>query len=173
MSKAIRTIYRQPPFILCLLLSAGCVGYQLGSMLPSDIRTVAVPPFVNRTAEPNLEDEATRAAIAEIQRDGSLRVIDPALADAILKVTLKEFELVPVAYTEEKSTQVDEYRMRLHASVVLQRLRDNSVVYENPDVVGETEFIVSGDMSSSKRNALPEAARDLAHQIVKKIVEAW
>jgi len=162
-----------PAVALLLLLGAGCVGYRLGSMLPPDIRTVHVPPFANHSGEPGLEDELTRATIAEIQKDGSLRVTDAGRADAVLKVTIRRFELVPLAYTKEKTTQVDEYRMRIHARVLLQRTADGSVVYENPDVFGETEFIVSGDMSSSKRNALPDAARDLAHQIVEKIVESW
>ncbi|HIE10630.1 MAG TPA: hypothetical protein EYP62_03370 [Kiritimatiellae bacterium] len=158
---------------LAALFLAGCVGYQLGSMLPRDIRTVFVPPFENRTSEPSLEDELTRATIAEIQRDGSLIVSEAGAADAVLKVTLRKFELVPLAYTKEKTSLVDEYRMRVRAHVVLQRTRDESIVYQNPNVVGEAEFLVSGDMSSAKRGALPDLAADMAHQIVEKIVEAW
>ena len=159
--------------VLTALFLAGCVGYQLGSMLPRDIRTVFVPPFENRTGEPDIEDELTRATIAEIQKDGSLIISEAATADAVLKVTLRQFELVPLAYTKEKTTLVDEYRMRIHARVVLERTLDGSIVYQNPDVIGETEFLISGDMSSAKRSALPDVAKDLAHQIVEKIVEAW
>ena len=51
----------------------GCAGYRLGTMLPPDIQSVAVPTFINRTSEPLLESETTRAAIREFQQDGSLR----------------------------------------------------------------------------------------------------
>ena len=62
--------------VLVLTQPCGCVGlgYRLGSSLPPDIRSVYVPVFVNRTGEPRVETEATRAAKQEFQRDGTLHL---------------------------------------------------------------------------------------------------
>lgn len=152
---------------------SGCAGYQLGSMLPPDIKTVHVPTFVNKTQEPLLEVATTRAAIQEFQRDGSLKVASADQADALLKVTLREYRIEPVAYTKEQKTTAKEYRIVLRASILLTRRADDSVVVESPEVIGEAVFPVAGDLSSSKLIGLPRAAEDLAHNIVEKVVEVW
>ena len=52
----------------------GCAGYQLGSMLPPDIKTVHVPNFTNKTQEPFIVTETTKAVLEELQLDGSLEL---------------------------------------------------------------------------------------------------
>lgn len=162
--------------LACLALAAGltgCAGYQLGSMLPPDIKTVHIPTFVNKSREPLLEVETTRAAIQDFQRDGSLKVVGADQADARLEVVLKDYRIEPVAYTKEQRTNAKEYRITITASVLMTRRADNSVVVESPSVIGEAVFPVAGDMSSSKLVGLPRAAEDLAHNIVEKVVEVW
>lgn len=154
--------------------AAGCVGYRLGSMLPPDVRTVYVESFINRTEEPLIEVEVTRAAINEIQRDGSLRVARSAEdADAILRVTLAEYTLTPLAFRADRPTATDEYRLTLGAAVLLTRHTTGEVIVEAPKVTGETTFLLSGDLTSAKKGALPAAASDLGRRIVASLVEAW
>lgn len=161
--------------VALILLSAlpGCVGYQLGSMLPPDIQTVYVPTFINETEEPLLEIETTRAAISEIQRDGSLRIASAEEADAILTVRLIEFRLQPLAYDRDRRAAAEEYRMYITASVVLTRRSTDEIIAQSARVTGNATFFLVGDMTSSKQSALPEASRDLAHLIISRLVEAW
>lgn len=154
-------------------LLTGCAGYQLGSMLPPDIKTVYVPTFVNKTQEPLIEVDTTQAAIEEFQRDGSLRVVNEDQADAVLEVTLREYRIQPVAYRTDQKTSAKEYRITIFASVLLKRRGTDAVVAENPRVKGETVFPFSGDLTSSKLTGLPNVAEDLAHNIVEQVVEAW
>jgi len=152
----------------------GCVGYRLGSMLPADIRTVYVQPVVNRTDEPLIEVEATRAAIREIQIDGSLKVVNnKAEADAWLNVVLTGYNLTPIAYQQNQATATEEYKLVLTASMLLTRRRNGEVVVEAPRISGQTTFVLAGDLTSSKNAALPEAASDLGRRIVAGMVEAW
>ena len=44
---------------------------------------------------------------------------------------------------------------------------------EHPRVMGDAVFPLTGDLSSSKRLALPLVAADLAQDIVEKIVDYW
>ena len=162
--------------LACIALATsltGCAGYQLGTMLPPDIKTVHIPTFVNRTSEPRIEFDTTQAAIQEFQRDGSLKVAGPDQADALLKVELGEYKIEPVAYTKEQRTKAREYRITMTAAILMTRRSDDSVVVESPRVRGEAVFPVAGDLSSSKLVGLPSAAEDLAHNIVEKVVEVW
>jgi hypothetical protein len=162
--------------VACLAMAlglTGCAGYRLGTMLPPDIQSVAVPTFVNRTTEPLLESETTRATIREFQQDGSLRVAPESEADAILLVELVDFSLFPIRFDEDRTTQANEYRLTITASILMTRSDTGEVVVENPRVYGEVDLQVTGDLSSAKREGLPEAAEDLAHDIVERVVEVW
>ncbi|HBA85075.1 MAG TPA: hypothetical protein DCZ95_13365 [Verrucomicrobia bacterium] len=159
--------------VALMLGLTGCAGYRLGSMLPPDIKTVYVPTFINRTTEPMIETETTAAVIRQLQQDGSMKVVSSEEADAVLEVTVKNYELEPLAYSEVDKTTANEYRIRLTAAVVLRRLSPDEVVVEAPSVQGESTFLMEGDFTTSKQRGLPAAAADLAHSIVERVVEAW
>ncbi len=158
---------------LVAVLLAGCVGYRLGSMLPADIQTVHVATFFNETDEPLIELDTTRAALRTLRRDGSLRIAAEGEADAILVVTLTDFRLEALGYDRERRVAADEYRMRITASYVLTRADTGEVVAEDPRVIGESEFVLLGDMTSAKQGALPDAAEDLAQRMISSMVEMW
>ena len=162
-----------PLIALALLLPAGCVSYHLGSMLPADIQTVQIPTCINQTDEPLIEQDVTRAILAQVQMDGSLRIAPEDSADTVLEVTLVKFWLDPVAYVSGDSSTANQYRMSIRASFVLRRPRDNSVVVESPGVTGWYDFDFTGDMTSSKAIALEPAAADLGRRIVNHIVQYW
>lgn len=157
---------------LCLVLMQGCVGYRLGSTLPPGIKSVHVPTFQNKTGEPLLEAETTGATLREVQKDGTLRIADESRADALLEVTLTRFTLEPLRYERDRAKTTDEYRMRIRAELIFSSKRDGSVLSKRT-VEGEATFEPGGSLTSAKRAALPEAAKDLAHDIVESIVEYW
>jgi hypothetical protein len=157
-----------------LFVGAGCtaVGYRVGSTLPPGIEVVHVPTFLNRTSQPQLELDTTQATIAELQRDGTLMIGDVEKADVVLKVELIDFFMEPLRYESDSNTTTREYRMTIKATVELTNRRTKAVMVKTI-VKGENDFIPIGDLSSGKREALPKASRDLAHQIVKAVVEFW
>ena len=159
--------------IAAAALLSGCVEYRLGSMLPNDVRTVYMPTCVNATSEPLIEMDVTRAILAQIQMDGSLRIASEDTADTVLDVKLTGFDLDPVGYVSGDSSTVDQYRMRITASFVLRRQSDNSVVAESPSVTGWYDFDFTGDLTSSKNVALRPAADDLGRRIVAAITQYW
>jgi hypothetical protein len=162
---------RRIAFTIALACLCGC-AYRLGSTLPADIRTVRVPVFVNQCSEPLIEVAATEAVIRELQKEGSLKVVSGAGADAVLDVRLVGYTLQPIRSEKDNVRTTAEYRMQITAEVVLKRARNDETVVKKK-VVGESTFIPSGDMSASKRAALPGTAADLAHQVVESVTEAW
>jgi len=161
--------------ISCVALNSGCraLGYHLGNTLPPGVKNVYVPTFVNKTREPQLEAAATQATIEEIQREGNLRVVNEAQADSTLEVTLIDLILEPLRYKRDQSKTTQEYRLKIKASIVFTQNATGKKLVEGKTVQGEATFDLVGDLTTSKRNALPEAARDLAHDIVESIVEHW
>jgi len=150
----------------------GCVGYRLGTTLPPGIKTVYVPTFVNGTGEPQVDTVATRSAIQELQRDGTLSLSDATNADAHLYVTVTGYKLDPLRYDRNRSKTTREYRLLLTAEVEFKR-RDPEEVLVKKKVRGDTTFDLVGSMAAAKIEALPDAADDLAHKIVELLVEYW
>jgi len=172
-------LIRRTGTLLLLALSTGCAGYRLGNTLPDGIRTVHVPPAANKTSEPLIETQVTHAVNARIMQDGTLRLERARRADATLNITLTDFRLNALAFTKIKGeeSRAREYRMWLTADVALVD-RNGRVVAERTRVQGESTFFVfgplgAGDLSSAKRTGLPEAAADLARQLVYAVVEHW
>lgn len=168
------TVLKPVVVVAAALLAAGCsaLGYRVGSSLPPGINVVHVPTLVNRTAEPQLELSTTQAVIRELQRDGTLSIGDMEKADVVLTVVLEDFVMEPLRYESDSATSTSEYRMTIRAVLELKNSRDGRVLAANK-VKGEADFALAGDLSSAKREALPQAAADLAHQIIKSVVEFW
>jgi hypothetical protein len=161
------------PLILMLLLQGGCVGYQLGSMLPSDIQSVYVPIVQNQTREPLLENDVTSSVLSAIQRDGSLKIEVEEQADAILYVVITEYSLEPLSFDQSNRDRPNEYRLLLQARVEMVRRSTGEVLVRADNLQGRNNFPLSGDLTSGKRQGLPGAADDLARFITAAITEAW
>lgn len=159
--------------LAALALAPGCLGYRVGSSLPPGVRFVYVPVFLNEANYPDVETEATKATIQALQLDGTLKVKPKETADVILNATLTSYALTPITYNPNRPTAANEYRMTLKAKISLTRINNNKVVVAPTEVTGETTFILSGDMAAAQQTALPDAAKDLAKQIVDAVVEYW
>jgi outer membrane lipopolysaccharide assembly protein LptE/RlpB len=159
---------------LALLLHTGCVGgYTLGSTLPSHIKSVYVPIAQNSTEEPLLQNEVTRAALAQLQRDGSLQIETEDRADAILNITITEFALRPLAYDNANRLRPNEYRLVLKATAELVQKSDGKVLVRTGNLEGRSDFELTGDLTTGKRRATPDAAEDLGRRISAAVTEAW
>lgn len=151
----------------------GCAGYRVGSMLSPTLQSLHIPAFVNRCGEPLLENEATAAVLQEFQKDGSLRVVDAPSADAVLEVTLTACRLEPLRYKSDRVKTAREYRLILEADLILRETRTGKVLNQAKSLRGDVSFEVLGDLTESKRGAIPAAVADLAHSVVERVVETW
>lgn len=152
---------------------AGCTGYRLGTTLPKGIDSIYVPVFVNKSGEPLLENQATDAAKQEFQKDGTLDVMPEASqADLLLDVVLTKVELEATRFDRDNTKTAKEYRVNIHATLTVTVTRTAKVMTKKT-IVGQTTFYPGADLNTSKREAMPKAAEDLAHKIVESAVEAW
>ena len=159
--------------LLITLLLSGCMGYQLGGTRPEGIETVFVAPVVNQTAEPAIELQITHALRQRIQMDGRLKLVDsPDKADAIMEVVLTEYLLSAIAFRSDLKTTAEQYRIRISANSTLKDAQTGKAITES-ETYGETTFFFESDLTTSKRNALPRVAQELAKFTVDDVVEQW
>ncbi len=162
-----------------LLLSAGC-GYTTGSLLPSNIRTIAVEPFKNNIGFisensralyiPLLETKVRTEIINRFQFDGHLKIKDSQQADLILQGALISFDREELRLTENQDVQ--EYRIRIVVSLTM--LDAAGVEYwSEPSFAGEATYFTTGPSAKSESQALQDALTDLSRRVVSRTIENW
>ena len=70
--------------VCSLLTSCGYYFVKGGEKIPYDIKTIAVPTFVNSTLQPSVGVVVTDEVIHQLIIDGRLKVVDKKDAEAIL-----------------------------------------------------------------------------------------
>ncbi|MGH9159544.1 MAG: LPS assembly lipoprotein LptE [Vicinamibacteraceae bacterium] len=171
--------------LLVLVLTVLCVGcgYSLagrGSYLPAHIRTIGIPPFVNRTAIFNVEQVLTERVRQEFNSRGEYKVVpNTSNVDAVLTGEISRIETVATAFTPEQ--QVSRYAFRLITKLELRDVKTNQVVWQDPARMFSEEY----DLTSSQGSADPKAllgadasaldriADDFARTTVSAILEAF
>ncbi len=168
--------------ILFLLLSFWGCGYQIrgyqiqkrGSSLPSDIQSVAIPVFANRTVQTGIEREITRLLIEKFVATKSLAVTEVKLADAVLTGTIKSFVTFPVAVTS--GTQITtEYRATITVEVIFQRQRDGKILWKE-EVSEWRNYPVVSDLALTnkfQREAIQQIGVLLAERVHEFILGSF
>ena len=117
------------------LLLCGC-GYAFqgsGSILPPDVKTVAVPLVENDTSEQGLDIQLTEALRSRFERYGAVKVItNPALADAVLtaKVVRLTNRVRNVTGSTDIALQMD---LLMTVSATLKR-KNGQILWRNDSV---------------------------------------
>lgn len=158
--------------VILFALQPGCVGYRLGSTLASDIKSIFIPTFGNRSGEPLAEHTLTKATIEEFQKDGTLKIARMDQADLVLQCTLVKVDLEPLRYDRADRSKPNEYRLRVIVNYSLKRGGSLETMSEG-EAEGEATFVFAGNLTLAKKNALPDAAKDLAKRLVEAVVETW
>ncbi len=154
-------------------------------MLPSAYRIIYIEPFQNKipinqevserlgfqTSLPRLEGDVTRGVYDQFLFDGNLRVTTkPAEAD--LKISGNILDFSRQALRQAPNQTVEEYRLNLVASVSL-RNREGALVWEEPNVIGDTTYFVTGPSAKDESVAVKELITDFSRRVVERVVENW
>jgi hypothetical protein len=174
------------PF-LCVLgvlcVGAAACGYTLagrGSFLPSNIRTIGVPTFTNRTTVFNLETQLTEKVRGELIGRGKYQILpQDSGVDAVLVGDLTTASITPSSFNQQQLAS--RYTITIVANIQLRDVRENKVLWENPSMVFRQDYDnVTGknalDVSAffgQDANALDRVGNDFARTIVSAILEAF
>lgn len=151
----------------------GC-GYSIHGNLPDHVRTVAVPVFTNRTAEPAIESFLTQAVVEAFATNGRLRVVTTVEADAILEGEVVGYEIQALAFDPRAS--IRQYRLVVTMNLTFRDVRRNAILFEQARFQEKADFRVIGAVSqtiSREESALRSAALDIARSIVSLAVDRF
>ena len=152
---------------------AAC-GYSLRGNLPDRIKTVAVPVFVNRTAEPAVENFLTQAVVQAFSTNGRLRVVKPGEADAILEGEVVGYQIQAVAF--DPRANIQQYRLLVTMNLKMRDVRRNTLLFEQARFQEKSDFRVVGAVSQTiarEETALQAAAVDIARAIVSLAIDRF
>lgn len=154
---------------MCLFLvtASGC-GYVSVSNYLEHIKTIRIPPVQNQTILFQLEDEMTtelRSRFNSKWTDGD---------DAILLVTVHDYEIRPIAY--DVNALPERYRMRV---VLDYEFRDNvksKLVDAKRDAEYHRDFYVvtgRGEQPEDEQTARQRLLRDVVDELYYTLAEQW
>ncbi|HKW17865.1 MAG TPA: LPS assembly lipoprotein LptE [Terriglobales bacterium] len=162
--------------LLCAF-STGC-GYHIAghsNLLPSNLRVLAVPAFVNQTQTYKIEQVLTTAVVKEFTTRTNYHVIsDPRTADATLRGTVLAATTTPLTY-ESTTGRASTVLVIVSMSVTLTDQKGR-VLYQNPSYVFREQYQVSQELSTFFEEESPAFKRlsgEFARTLVSNILEAF
>jgi len=159
---------------LCALalaaVASGCAYGFSGGGMPSGVRTVAVLPFANETASPELTREFTDALRDGLAKRLGLRDASEEKAGAIARGTIVRYETdVPVAYSANPQ-QATATRRKLQVVVDLE-LYDRvhgKVIWEKKSIIGEGEYAERFEVDGRK-----QAISRIVNEVIEGAQSKW
>ncbi len=152
---------------------AGC-GYSFHGNLPERFKTVAVPVFTNRTAEPAIETFLTEAVVQAFVTNGRLRVVKSADADAVLEGEVVGYEIQALAF--DSASAIRQYRLTVTMNLKFRDVKGNALLFEQTGFQERADFRVIGAVSttiSQEASALRTAATVIAKSIVSLAIDRF
>lgn len=152
--------------LLTAALAAGtaCAYGFSGGGLPSHVRTVAVIPFTNETASPEITREVTDALREGLSKRLGLRDASEEKASAIARGTIVRYEIdVPVAYSADpQQATATRRRLQIVVDVELYDQVLGKTIWQKKGITGEGEY-------SERFEA--EGRKQAINRIINEIVE--
>jgi hypothetical protein len=167
----------------CLFLT-GCFGYHIGPVKPyylREVHTLAVPTFKNKTLVPRIEVLVTDTVIKQLQQDGTYQIASGENADATLTAEITRINRVPARSVRGNVLATVEFGLGMDVKYSV-TARDGRVLIAAAQASGSTSFfvsnnvttnLVSSDVTTDERQALPLATEDLATRLVAQLSEGW
>jgi len=159
---------------LVALAVASCAYTTSSALLPSHLKTVAVPVFENGTPEYTLEQDVTDAVIARFVADNHLKVVDERSANAVIKGRITAYKSSVFGFSQ--TAQAQEYRVTLVASVTFKDQVKNRELWSEANLVKTANYYVvdtPGAPAKTELDGRKEAIAKLAEEIIARSVEGW
>jgi len=160
--------------VVTFLLSCGYRVAGRGERLPPDIKTIAVPIFVNQSSTFRIEQKLAAAISREFLERTRYRITpNPSGADAVLKGTVKDVRSGVITF-DLATGRASSLQIQVTAEVKLEDLHSKKVVYANPNFVFREEYQVSQTPSGlleEDQAALDRLSRDVARTLVTDVLE--
>ncbi|MGA8762474.1 MAG: LptE family protein [Candidatus Sulfotelmatobacter sp.] len=161
-----------------LLAGAGCGYHTAGHavQLPENVKTIAVPAFVNQTTTYRIEQMLTASVVREFTTRTRYHILNDRseAADATLLGSVLSTSASPLTYNSATG-QAASVLVVVSMKVSLTD-RQGKVLYQNPSYVFREQYEVSQDLKSFFEEDSPAYRRlsqDFARTLVSNILEGF
>lgn len=149
-----------------------------GGGFPPGIRTVAVLPFENLTADPALTQEINLAVREAVESRLGLRQAGENQADAIVRGTITRYEpdmavgisSTPGAPGQQNQISVTRRNVQITVTVIIEDQREGRTLWERTGLMVEGEYDTAREQESRGRE---RALERLITQIVEGAQSQW
>ncbi len=139
---------------LSLLLSSGCLYKFSGGGFPPDIKTVAVLPFDNLTAEPALTQEVTQAVRDAVQGRLGLRAAGEQTADAVVRGSISRYDPdLPAVFNGTDNNQVTVTRrlVQITVSIEIVNQKDGKTLWQRGSMLIDGDYEPGREIDGRKK----------------------
>jgi outer membrane lipopolysaccharide assembly protein LptE/RlpB len=165
-------------FLTWIVASTGCGYHTAGHavQLPENVKTIAVPAFVNDTNTYRIEQLLTASVVREFTTRSHYHILNDAseAADATLRGVVVSASSTPLTYnsaTGQAASVLVVVSMRVELTD-----RQGKVLYQNPSYLFREQYEVSQDLASFFEEDSPAFRRlsqDFARTLVSNILEGF
>lgn len=150
-----------------LIVVSGCGVYTFSPKGKSNLSSIAVDRFENRTPEYGIEDAMTDQIIDAFIANGNLKVVSRENADAVLTGVLTGYSRRP--YDPDENDQVQSYAVTMNFDIALTNPDDNTEIWADKlNQIGVYRLD-----SQTEEDGRQEAIGLLVEAIINKTTKSW
>jgi hypothetical protein len=150
-------------YSLVLVVLTACIPYGFtGGGLPSHIRTVAILPFENQTATPELPRELTDALRSRLHDRLGLRDASEAKANAIVRGTIQRYEVdIPIGFrADNRQTTTAKRMLQLTVDIEMVDQVTGKTLWQRKGLLAEGQYEERG-VADGRRQAIERIVNDV------------
>lgn len=158
-------------------LLGGCAddprrGYSTRPAFSTDVRTVSVPIFTNKTPQSGLESPLTEAIIKEIRRQTPWHVVQDATADTTLSGSLTGSDMTRIS-ADHLTGLVQEVSVRLTVDFAWKDNRTGKILVSRRSFAASDTFVPQHTVAERIETGQEGATARLAKDIVAELRSGW
>jgi hypothetical protein len=157
-----------------VLMTAGCSDVEIRPGLPTHINKLAIPVFMNRSSQPNVENELTQQLTNDFLMDNRIQLAPVEQADAILQGTIVQYQLEPMLLDVHNTPQ--QYKLRMVLSLVLKDTAAGNPIWTEEGYTDSTTYYVANTLNIPAENenlGRKRLIQQLSKRIVLRVVEGF
>ncbi len=152
-----------------LALMTGCAGYQRGSSVPQELRTVHVPAFINHTDYPMVGAQAAQQFMDTLIEDGTFSLADFESAKLRAEIEITGVGSSAVRYDRNYAILPEEYHLRITAKLFVYKAATGETLINGKSISATDSMLTRGDYQTGLMDALPRLCRQLSHNLLDEL----
>ncbi|HMS03921.1 MAG TPA: LPS assembly lipoprotein LptE [Gemmatimonadaceae bacterium] len=149
---------------------AGCLYGFTGGGLPRDLKTVAVVPFENLTAVPEVQREVFEAVRKAMQDRLNLRDAPVERADVLVTGVIRDYEVdLPVGVTADPSQATSARRkLQLVVDYEIVNQRTGEMLREKKGASREAQYAEGAELRGRR-----DAIEQMVNELIDEMLSQW